>query len=483
VEGRAPVRSAVACELRGKSVFVVLTRLELFLRRANLVLADVAREAGYSRQHFLRLRTGEAEATRGGILAVTTACRKLSRERVGAGMLFERADELLKGPGQRLSRVHLADRRVLDRLLAGPITPEWSEGVVESGVASETAVRHLLRAAGERIDRDPAATAAIYYAAARMGGALPVTAPELAASLQAHALKGRANALRLLGQFEDALTSLGVAAKLFASARYCADEAGQVEYTRAAVLFKMELWDDALAATRAARKRFVQSGDARRKAHAELLEANILFEQGDWDAARATWLRLRKPLAALRDTDALARVWLNLGVCEIRRGQEPEARRWLNRASAAFRAQENDAELARTRWNMATYLATFKSATRALRAFRHAQRAFLGLGMWVDAGCVGLDMTEVMIKLRLPDAVLSEQGRDVASTFVRAGLGVSAAHALDQLRQIAKAADRRRVVRTVRNALRDAEATCSEVAIPELREAEVAPRPPESADA
>jgi len=414
---------------------------------------------------------GEGDATRGGILAVTGACRKLSHERVTPSILFERAEEFLKGPGQRLSRAHAADRRVLDAILTDPINADFAADVAATGVASETAVRHLLQAGKKRLDTFPAGAAIIYYAAARMGTTLPATAPELAASLQAQALKGRANALRMLGQYDDALTLLAMAAKLFGAARYCAQEAGQVEYTRAAVLFKTELWDDALMATRAARKRFAQSKDARRMAHAELLEANILFEQGDWNSARTTWLRLRKPLAALKDKDGLARVWLNLGVCEIRRNQPEDARRWLNEASAAFRALGNEAELARTRWNMATYLATFKSPARALRALRHAERSFHALGMWVDAGCVGLDITDVMIELRTPDDVLTAHAGNVASTFIRAGLGVSAAHALDQLRQIARNADRRRVVRTVRTALRDAEANCSEVAIAALGEA------------
>jgi tetratricopeptide (TPR) repeat protein len=446
-------------------------------------LLEVARRAGYSRQHFLRLRLGESDATRGGVLAVTGACRKLSSERVTPAMLFERAEIFLKGPGQRLSHVHRGDRQTLDALLVEPLTSEFPDLVAASGVASETAVRHLLKAGRKRLDTNPAGAAHVYVAAARMGTVLPETAPELVASLQGQALKGRANALRMIGGYEDALTCLAMAAKLFVAARYCADEAGQVEYTRAAVLFKMELWDDALAATRAARKRFLQSKDARRVAHAELLEANILFEQGDWDAARATWLRLRKPLTALKDKDALARVWLNLGVCEIRRDQAAEARQWLNQASAAFRALENAAELARTRWNMATYLATFKSPARALRALRHAQRSFTALGMWVDAGCVGLDMTEVMIELSTPDHILTLHAREVASTFIRAGLGVSAAHALDQLRHIAKSGDRRRVVRTVRTALRDAEANCSEVAIGALGEAGAGSRPPEDATA
>jgi tetratricopeptide (TPR) repeat protein len=462
---------------------VLLTRLELFLRRTDVLLAEVARLAGYSRQHLLRLRLEEGGATRGGILAITAACRKLTRERVTPGVLFERAEEFLKGPGQRLRAVHAPDRRTLDTLLERTITSDFPDEVIATGVASEAAVRHLMTAGYKRLDTDPDGAATVYYAAAKMGTVLPATARELAASLQANALKGRSNALRMLGRYEDALACLAMVAKLFMEARYCTAEAGQVEYTRAAVLFKMELWDDALVAARAARKRFLQSKDARRIAYAELLEGNILFEQGDWNAARSTWLRLRKPLAALRDKDGLARVALNLGVCEIRRNQPDDARRWLNEASAAFRKLANVAELARTRWNMATYLATFKDSARALRALRHAQRSFDALGMSVDAGCVGLDMTELMIDLGSADEELTEHAGKVASIFARAGLGISLAHALDQLRQIALSADRRRVVRMVRTALRDAEANCSEVAVAALGEAGADSRPPEATDA
>jgi tetratricopeptide (TPR) repeat protein len=461
---------------------VLLTRLELFLRRNNLSPLAVARLAGYSRQHLLRLRAGD-DATRGGVLAITAACKKLSQERVVPGTLFERADEFLKGAGQRLSRAHMADRRALDGLLAESVTEDFSERVASMRIASETAVRYLLSAARKRLDTAPAEAAVVYFTAARVATALPDSAPELTASLQANALKGRANALRMLGAYEDALACLAMAAKLFVAARYCTDEAAQVDYTRATILFRTELWDDALVAARAARKRFLHSKNARRVAHAELLEANILFEQGDWEGARTTWRTLVKSLAALKDRDALARVALNLGVCEIHRGNPKDARRWLNEASAAFRALGNVAELARTRWNMATYLARFRSPARALRALRRAQRAFDALGMWVDAGCVGLDMTELMIDLGVSDNILSAHARDVASTFIRAGLGVSAAHALDQLRRIAKSADRRRVVRTMRTALRDAEATCSEVAVAVLGEAGTESRPPDDATA
>jgi len=448
---------------------VLLTRLELFLRRTNMKPTGVARLAGYSRQHFLRLRLGEGDATRGGILAVTSACRKLSRQRVTPEVLFERAALFLKGPGQRLSHAHSGDRRRLDDILSGSLPSPLSDVIMASGVESETAVRHLLRAAKERLDTAPGRAADIYEAAGRMAAALRRTPQELAASLRAHALKGCSNALRMTGQYDQSLTCLEVAARLFASARYCMDEAGHVEYARAATLFKMELWDDALTATRAARKRFVQSKDSRRVAHAELLEGNILFERGDWDAARNRWMRLRGPLGALKDKDALARVALNLGACEIRRNEPVSARAWLNEASGAFRKLRNTAELARTRWNMATWLATFRNPARAVRALRHAQRTFESLGMWVDAACVGLDMTELMIELGIPDDVLARHAAEVASTFARSGLAVSLAHALEQLRNITHSADRRRIVRMVRAALRDAETSCSEVATETLQ--------------
>lgn len=227
----------------------------------------------------------------------------------------------------------------------------------------------------------------------------------------------------------------------------------------------MELWDDALPATRSARRRFSQSGDTRRAANAELLEANILFEQGQTDAARAKWLRLTKVLAALKRGEDLGRVWINLGVCEIRRQRPADARRWLNLAHAAFRALKNTAEIARTRWNMGTYIASFEDGSRALRVLRSAYRLFLSLRSWIDAGCVGLDMLDIAVNAEAPDDQLTLLAGGVADTLARAALGDGIAPAIAELRRIAYRDDRRRVLRMVRSGLRDAKANCSEVSI------------------
>jgi tetratricopeptide (TPR) repeat protein len=438
----------------------LLTRLELFLRKKDLAPLMLADAAVYSRQHVLRVRLGKMMPTRRFIVDVTSACERLSREAVTPGALFERGDELLASSYQRLGRLFVRELRVLDNLLGNVAEEKLAESLLATDVRSETAVAYLLRKGQSRIDQNPAEAAAIFHAAAVMAADLPPTAPELVGSLQAHALKGRANALRHLGAFDAALADLVLAANLFLNARYCTSEAGQVEYTRATVLFKMERWAEAMAATHRARSRFVATGDARRAVHADLLKAGILFQQGDVHGARDMWLRLLSILAELKDVETLSRVWQNLGACEIRRGHAKEARHWLRQAAATFRALGNETELARTRWNIATYVATFKDRERGISALEHAQRAFVDLGLYADAGCVGLEILELLIQTAAPNAALTRYAQAVAEILVRAGLDVSAAAALDHLRRIARARNKGEVLRDVRAALRELDMPC-----------------------
>lgn len=438
----------------------LLTRLELFLRRKDIAPFAIAKAAAYSRQHVLRVRLGQVGPTQRFVVDVTAACNQMSGEPVTPGVLFERGDELLDSRHQRLSRLFADDLRQLKELLGNVTGEDWPERVLALGIESETMIGHLLRAGASRIDKDPREADMIFVAAAGMATRLRDTEPELAASLQGHALKGRANALRHLGAFEEALADLALAARLFLKARYCMNEAGRVEYTRGGVLFKMERWTDARAAAQQARARFVSTGDARRAAHADLLLAGILFDEGQVDAARETWLRLRGILDDLGDSEALARVWQNLGACEVRRGDAAAARHWLRYAAAAFRALENRTELARTQWNIATYVATFRNRQAGIRALQHVERTFTGLGSFIDAGCVGLDAIELMIDGTTPNAALTRYAQGVAGVLVRAGLHASGATALDQLRRIAQARDKPAVVADVRAALREADSPC-----------------------
>jgi predicted transcriptional regulator len=65
------------------------TRLETYIKARGIKPAHLAREAGYSRQHLLRVRLGRMEPTRRCIAAIVAACRRLTREPVTAAELFE----------------------------------------------------------------------------------------------------------------------------------------------------------------------------------------------------------------------------------------------------------------------------------------------------------------------------------------------------------------------------------------------------------
>jgi tetratricopeptide (TPR) repeat protein len=439
---------------------VLLTRLEWFLRAHDLRPADIARLAGYARQHLLAIRKGEYEPSRRFIVDTTGAISTLVHRAVSPSELFERADALLQTTARRLRHVHAGELDVLAAMLPLAHESGWTEQIVDSGIATETAARSLLMHGEQLTDAEPATAAVVFFTARQVAARLTGTHAELKDSLQANALRGRANALAHLARFDEALSDLRVAAGLFVRARFCAHDAGRVEYTRGMILFKFERFRDAAQAGQAARRHFLQARDMRRVAHADILLGGILFDQGRWEEARAIWLRLDGLLSTLPDRLAHARVWQNLGAVEIRLHHRQDARRWLNRASAQFRALGNATELARTRWNMATYLATFRDAHRGIAALRRVQRTFGALGLYADAACVGLEIVELLESAPHSDPDLHAYAQETARVLLQTGVAVSAAHAVAALGRIAVAADRRAIIAGVRTALRDSGESC-----------------------
>ncbi|MCU1230430.1 MAG: hypothetical protein JWO97_3314 [Acidobacteria bacterium] len=392
--------------------------------------------------------------TRRAIITLTTACRAITGEDVTPETLFERSELLLHSARHRLSEFHARDLAALDTAIKGTNAEALREAIATTNANSETAVLYLLHTARRMIDREPLMAAEIFAAAMLTSTSLRDSSRELVASLAGEALKGRANALRQLGDFSSALTDLHTAARQFAAARFCAREAGGVEYTRAIVYLSMEARDEAAKAARAARKHFLDAHDTRRAAHVGIVEAGIYFERGDTDVARTMFLELRKILGDTRDHDALARVWLNLGACEIRRGDKTAARHWLTRASGGFRRLGNQTELLRTQWNMATFLARFSNRQRGIRLLERVERAFAHLKMHADEACVGVDILELLVEDDAPLGALSERGRRVAAALIRMGMRSSASQALYILQAIHSRGDARAAVNTTREELR-----------------------------
>jgi tetratricopeptide (TPR) repeat protein len=273
----------------------------------------------------------------------------------------------------------------------------------------------------------------------RLTERLSTSPPLLVVALRGYAEKGRTNALRMLGRYQEAMQLLIDAEQHFVDARYCTLEIGEVRYVRAGILFKMQRWPEAQEAAGQARRIFEEEHDRTRALHARMIEGCILVERGSLDAARAVFVGLLKQLAAKCHRDALARVYMNLGSCDLKRGVPGFARHWLHRATQLFRELGLPSELARARWCGAKITVFEGNRTRGLRDLRAAMRDFERLSMPADAGFVGLDLLEVLLADASAAKEAENLARSLAEFFVAAGANVGAARAIGYLRDAAAA--------------------------------------------
>jgi tetratricopeptide (TPR) repeat protein len=425
----------------------VRTRLELLIQSRGLRPADVARISGYSRQHLLRGREG-LPVSRKFRAAVWGTLRELTSQPIAVADAFEPegvriADLLLMGRrGRKRTRTHQSPV-MTPRSLAKAVAAMDEESLVQwlrrirdtPRAYTEAAARDLTDTAELLLDVLPTRAEHLYRAAISLTEALSASPSLLATALRAYAEKGRANALRMLGHYREALELLVDAEQHFLDARYCAIDVGNTRYTRATILWKMEKWKGAAQAASQARLIFEAEHDPTGALRARIVEGAILADEGQLDSAKAIFVDLRKRLEARGDRETLARVWMNLAAVDLRRGDAFATRHWLSRAARAFRDLNMATEVTRTRWCGGKLAIIERKRTEGLRLLRAAMREFEGVEMRMEAGFVGLDLLEELVGDPAAVAEAQDLARKLADLFLAAGVVVSGTKALAYLQE------------------------------------------------
>jgi hypothetical protein len=202
----------------------VRTRLELIIRQRRIKPAQLAREAGYARQHLHRIREGDVPTNKRSRAAITSAIHRIRPSP-------EDSTELFFEPLDR-ERVAASVQKLID---ARASVEELLLAAEQAG-ESEQVVRALLSAGHDEIDRLPERASALFKAAETAVSRLRSCPHPLEAALKGHCEIGRARALRMLGNYEDALAQLTDAEQHFQDAEVCLSEVGDVCYTRAVIL-------------------------------------------------------------------------------------------------------------------------------------------------------------------------------------------------------------------------------------------------------
>jgi len=449
----------------------VLTRLEVFIRSRGIRPVALADECGYHRSHVLRIRNAKSEPTRDGIARIVSALRRLTLEDVKPDAVFELVAEE-SGPwhkrGATSSFVREATQfkaeRDRARQLLAEVTKQPSAawlGVLRrtpDGVSAAVARAAALE--GRRwLDNKPSYAEALFGFAAAIADEAPDLTPEYRAFLCGRTRVDQADALRQLGSYRAALPVLDEAERRLEGVPACTHELGRAWFWRGVILFKMNGLDEALRQVRRSVNVFAAVDDQRRLAQARLVEGNVLYEQGRTETARDLWLLIEPAFAASRDRHTLASLWLNLGWCDLDRGDAKGAKAWLQRALERFTHIKSAIDVARARWALAMVEARYGDRTAGIRALRREQAQLASLDVATEAAMIGLDIAEIL--LLDPKGSAAEAAaicRDLPRLFERAGARKEVLKALSYLWEATnRGAANAELVRRIRGEVKRAE--------------------------
>jgi tetratricopeptide (TPR) repeat protein len=292
-------------------------------------------------------------------------------------------------------------------------------------------VRVLTNEARQLLNREPAL--ALEYLLAAQPIAASLSDNTEAATGSGEVAKELANAYRLLGRLPEALAAVDAAAAAFRRLPAAAFELALVDWSRATVLFAMTRYAEALRFVHRAANVLREFGDTERVAQVQVLEAGILYEQGDVDAARRRYLSLLPLFIANADDETLARVHANLAECSMALARADEAQEHAAAAIAIYQQRSEPIEVLRVEWTLGYLLLQQGRLSEAEPLLASCVVGFEGFGMTTDAAGVQLDLVELHIS-RGSWKLAGELAARCAACFTSAAVPVNLARACDYLR-------------------------------------------------
>jgi tetratricopeptide (TPR) repeat protein len=332
----------------------------------------------------------------------------------------------------RMAREKRAAEYDFAALVATPLETWPLYLAAHTSAPTEALVRRIIDAAVAELERQPAYSLALLDGADSVAGR--VSGPNGQSECRGEVWKNRANALRILGRYEEALSATVMAERFTEEIATGGFMLAQIIYTRGTVLFKMGRFAETIKTARDASRRFAEYGDVKRVIHARNLEAVALTEQGQTAEGLRVYLLIAHQLQQLDDPQMTARVTENIAVSHQHLGNYVEARTYAVAAQERYRALGAESEIIRAEWTIGAIDLLVGDTQRGLARLRGAAAAFEARGMLADAGFVKLALTEELLRLEEWDEASVMAGQ-AAETFARSGAKLHLSTALSFLRE------------------------------------------------
>lgn len=297
-------------------------------------------------------------------------------------------------------------------------------------------VRKLCNVARDLREKQPMHALSLADAAVQIAEELPLDAypTTFIDELRGNAWLERANALRYLGRYPEALDALDLAERAFAETPASAFSQALVDYLRAVVFMKSEKLDEAARLARHSARVFRQFGEDDRYMHARIVEGAVLFHRDRFDEALELFTSLVSIAKRQGDVESIARLYANMANCFIGLGDHANAQQLFDQALSLYEARGLETEKVRTRWSLGCLLVSAGDLDGGVAKLREAEREFRALGATTDAALVTLDIVEALLAMnRMSEA--SAMCAGLTESFAAVGMTGNALTALAFLKE------------------------------------------------
>jgi tetratricopeptide (TPR) repeat protein len=305
----------------------------------------------------------------------------------------------LRAIAELLAQEDAAAEQLLAPLLSSPASFRRANVTALPAMRTAGVVRRLRTESRTLRERQPMHALVLADAAIAISDLLPPRRyPEpLVDDLRGGAWLERANVLRYLGRYPEALDATDIAAHAFAQSAVAAYSLALVDYLRAVIFVETERRDEALVLVRKCARVFRQFGEDDRYVHAKMVEASVLFDQNRYRDARDLFVSLVRVAKDLGDGATLARLYGNVANCQLHLHELESADVYFARALSLYEALGLETERIRTRWSIGSLRIANGDIPDGLARLREARREFEQLGLRSDAALVTLDIAEALL--------------------------------------------------------------------------------------
>lgn len=307
--------------------------------------------------------------------------------------------EELQRLAEILDREDAEAQRLLDPLLFSPATFRRAGVAAQPAMRTAGVVRRLCAESRQLRERQPMHALVVADAAIAIADQLePRRYPEaLIHELRGDGWYERANVLRYLGRYPEALDALDVAARAFARSPVPAYSGAVVDYLRAVLFVELDRFEEARRLARQCARMFRQFGERERFVHARIVEASVLFHENHHRESRALFVSVLEEAQRLGKPETMARLFANVANCEVRLGELDSAERYFARALSLYEAVGLETGKIRTRWNLGSLRIAAGDIEEGLVRLREARREFEQIGAHTDAALVTLEIVEALL--------------------------------------------------------------------------------------